>query len=287
MSKIAILGTGAMGSRMGENLIKAKHEVFVYNRTAERSQNLVDQGAILVNSPREAAQKAEIVMSMVTDTAASEAVWLDPNTGALEGLHSGSIAIESSTLTPTFVKELGDKIIEKGAEFLDAPVVGTRPQAEQAKLVYLVGGTETALSKVHDILAVMGGLIHHIGPMGSGTVMKLAVNSSFGIQIAAIAEILNFLSKSGIEIEKAVDILGGLPITSPTQKMMMGHIKQRLFSPLFPIDLVEKDFRYMVESSDTVGVSVPTISAVWKVYLDAKEQGYGGDNITGVAQLFD
>ena len=287
MSKIAILGIGAMGSRMAKNLIKTGHEVFIYNRTAERVQAIESEGATRVNSPRVAAEKADIIISMVTDDNASQAIWLDEEMGAIGGLHSGSIAIESSTLTPAWVHQLAEKITATGAEFLDAPVVGSRPQAEAGQLVYLVGGSEDTFNKVNSILTAMGGAIHYLGPVGSGMVVKLAVNAIFGIQTAAIAELMGMVSKSGVDLEKAVEVLGGLPTASPVQKMVMGQISSRMFAPLFPIDLVEKDFRYAVESSERVNAPMPTSSAVWNVFADAKRQGYGDNNISGVAQLFE
>lgn len=287
MSKIAILGLGAIGSRMTQNLLKAGHEVFVYNRTAERVKPLETEGAKRVNSPREAAEQADTIISMVTDDDASHAIWLDEETGALGGLDEGSIAIESSTLTPGWVHQLAEKITATGAEFLDAPVVGSRPQAEAGQLTYLVGGSEETLNKVHNILSAMGGAIHYIGPVGSGMVMKLAVNATFGVQVAAFAEILGMVRKSGVDLARAVEVLGGLPTTSPALKMAMGHITSRTFAPLFPINLVEKDFRYVVESSKLVNAPLPTSSAVWDVFAEAKRKGYGDDNISGVAQLFD
>ena len=147
MSRIAVLGMGAMGSRIAQKLLKTNYQVIVYNRTADKAKLLVEQGAIYAAKPREAAEQADIVISMVTDDLASRAVWLDPETGAILGLSKNAIAIESSTLTVNWTRELAAAIAGHGAEFLDAPVVGSRPQADAGKLIYLVGGKAEILRK--------------------------------------------------------------------------------------------------------------------------------------------
>ena len=137
--KIAVLGLGAMGSRMAVNLLTAGYTVPVWNRSPESTKPLAAKGANLATTPKLAAKSADIVISMVTDINASKAVWLDSETGALSGMVEGAIAIESSTLTVNWIKELAAEITGQGIGFLDAPVVGTRPQADSGTLVYLVG----------------------------------------------------------------------------------------------------------------------------------------------------
>src|SRR5215470_16372325 len=124
MSKVSVMGLGAMGFRMAQRLLKAGHEVVVYNRTKERASAIESEGAQLAASPREAAERSYIVISMVTDDNASRSLWLDKETGAANGLRHGSIAIESSTLTPAWVSALADDVSRCNAKFLDAPVVG-------------------------------------------------------------------------------------------------------------------------------------------------------------------
>src|ERR1700761_3541667 len=143
MTKIAVLGLGAMGSRMAANLLKAGHQVTVWNRTPDVAAALVAAGAKQVLTPREAAMGADFVIAMVRDDEASRTIWLAPETGALAGLAKDAIAIESSTLSPSWVRELGGVVAKKGVAFLEAPVAGSRPQAEAGQLVYLVGGNES------------------------------------------------------------------------------------------------------------------------------------------------
>ncbi|NEQ70354.1 MAG: NAD(P)-dependent oxidoreductase [Symploca sp. SIO2D2] len=286
MSRIAVLGMGAMGSRIAQKLLKTNHQVIVYNRTADKAKLLVEQGAIYAAKPREAAEQAEIVISMVTDDLASRAVWLDPETGAILGLSKNAIAIESSTLTVNWTRELAAAIEGRGAEFLDAPVVGSRPQADAGKLIYLVGGKVEILRKVQDILLSVGATVYHIGSLSQGMAMKLAVNALFGIQVAALAEVLGMLTKHGVTSAKAMECLGSLPIISPAAKGAGNLILANNQTPMFPISLVEKDFRYIIQTAQAVNAQTPTSAAIHQIYQNAIAQGYGNDNITGIAQLF-
>jgi 3-hydroxyisobutyrate dehydrogenase-like beta-hydroxyacid dehydrogenase len=288
MSKtIAFLGLGAMGARMARRLIDAGHDVVVWNRTAERAAPLAEAGARVAGSPREAAADRDIVISVVRDDGASEAVWLDPDRGALEGMRPGAVAVESSTLTPGWTRTLAEKMSARQIQFVDAPVAGSRPQAEAGALIYLVGGEESTLESVREVLLVMGGAVHHCGPTGAGATIKLAVNALFGIQVAALSELLGMTRKSGIDDARALEVLGATPVTSPAAKGVGGLMVARKFAPMFPIDLVEKDFGYVEAAAAEAGAEVPTAHAVRGIYERAKEAGLAGENISAVVKLFE
>ena len=286
MSRVALLGTGAMGSRIAQKLLDAKHQVVVFNRTTDKEKPLLDQGAVSAPTPQAAAEQADIVISMVTDNEASRSVWLHPERGAVMGLSEGAIAIESSTLTVDWTQSLAVEIEHRGATFLDAPVVGSRPQAEAGQLIYLVGGEVETLAQVEDILRCAGGVLHHVGSIGQGMAIKLAVNALFGMQVAALAEILGLLSQYGITRTKAWDCLGNLPVISPAAKGAGNLMLANQHTPLFPIHLVEKDFRYVLQVAQAVGAAMPGVAAAQAIYEDTLSKGYGNDNITAVVQLF-
>ncbi|MGF1570123.1 MAG: NAD(P)-dependent oxidoreductase [Nodosilinea sp.] len=286
MERIAILGLGEMGSRVAQNLLKAGYPVVVYNRTVDKAKPLVSQGAVYTATPKAAAEQADIVIAMVTDDPGSRAVWLDSETGAVLGLKPGAIAIESSTLTVAWTNALAAAIQPLGATFLAAPVVGSRPQAEAGKLIYLAGGSADVLAQVQDVLLAGGGaVIHSIGDPGQAMAMKLVVNGLFGIQIAALAEALGLLTKNGLSIAQAMACLGDLPVISPAAKLAGGLMVAHNHAPLFPVALVEKDFRYLLETATALAAPTPAAKAIHAVYQDAISEGYGADNITGVAQL--
>ncbi|MFK5950295.1 MAG: NAD(P)-dependent oxidoreductase [Methylococcales bacterium] len=287
MSKVALLGMGAMGFRMAQNLLKENHEVIVYNRTTKVASPLVSQGATLALTPKDAAKQADFVISMVTNNEASESIWLDEDTGAIHGLNVGSVAIECSTLNPDWIKKLNYAITDKGAEFLDAPVVGSRPQAEAGELIFLVGGKESTLKKSEPVLMTMASTIYHMGDISAGSIMKLVVNTLFGIQVTALGEVLGVINKMGIFSKtKALDVLSALPTTSPAMKGVGVLIANDNTSPLFPISLVEKDFNYMLEIANLIDAKAPSTKITHEIYKKAVDCGYGMENISGVSQLY-
>lgn len=287
MKRIALLGTGAMGSHIAQNLLKADYPVVVHNRTTDKVKPLLDQGATYAATPRAAAEQANIVISMVTDDEVSRQIWLAPETGALQGLGSDAIALESSTLTVEWTKALAAEIKRHGSNFLDVPVVGSRPQAEAGKLIYLAGGEAEALAQVEPVLLSAGAtVVHHIGSVGQGMAMKLAVNGLFGAQVAVLAEMIAVLGKQGIASDKAMDCLAALPVTSLAAQAAGNLMVAGNHTPQFPIALVEKDFRYIVHTAQAASAEVPVATAIRRLYREAIAKGHGDENITGIIQLF-
>lgn len=286
MSNISVLGLGAMGSRMAANLMKAGHAVTVWNRRPDKAAQLVASGARLATTPRAAASGADVVIAMVRDDEASRAVWLDPANGALEAMRPDAMAVESSTLSVHWVRELGATAAKSGVAFLDAPVAGSRPQAEAGQLIYCVGGEASAFARAESLLKAMGGSVHHAGAVGSGAGVKLMVNALFGIQLAAMGELIGLAKKMGLDATKAVEILSSTPVCSPAAKLAAGAMLAGNFTPMFPIELVEKDFGYVVGVAARTQADVPISAAAYQVFADALARGYGEDNITGVAKVY-
>jgi len=283
---IAFLGLGAMGQRMAQRLLDHGHTLTVWNRTASAADALVGSGATLAATPADAAKGAQLVIGMVTDDDASDTIWCHPETGALQGLAPDALAIACSTLTPGWVATLSERVTATGARFIDAPLAGSRPQAEAGALIFLAGGDASDVTRAEPALRAMGKAVHHAGPIGSGAIMKLVVNGLFGVQVAVLAELLGLAQASGITPDRAMDILAEMPVTSPAATIMGRLMAAQKFAPLFPIDLVHKDFRYVAEAATAVGANAPTAAAVQQVYQNARDAGFGGDNITGVAQLY-
>ena len=152
MKNIAFLGIGAMSQRIATNLINAEYQLHIWNRTPQKCQSLIEKGAIAYNSPYEAVRLADVAIAMITDNRASAEVWLNKTTGAIHALKPDTIVIESSTLTPTWCRELGKQISKHNCNFLDAPVVGSRPQAKSKQLTYLVGGQRNIVRRVKEIV---------------------------------------------------------------------------------------------------------------------------------------
>ncbi len=283
LQKIAFLGLGAMGSRMASRLIDSGFEVTVWNRSPDRARPLADKGARIADTPKAATQGTDIVIAMVRDDEASRRVWLDPETGALAGMARGAIAIEMSTLTIAHVRALEAAAAKAGVRFLDAPLAGSRPQAEAGQLIFMAGGDPVTLEQARPALDVMGVAVHHAGATGTGAAVKLAVNALFGIQVAAMAELLGMLSANGADVAKAVEIIGATPVASPAAKAAAASMLAGAFAPMFPVELVEKDFGYMHAAG---GEAVPMADAARAVMQSAMAAGYGNDNLTGVVRLY-
>lgn len=285
MSQIAMLGVGAMGSRMALNLLRAGHRVTVWNRRPSAAKSLVEAGAGWAGTPKDAAAGAEFVIAMVRDNEASRQVWIDPATGAAAGMKAGSIAIESSTLTPEWIRELGATLAAREIPLLDAPVVGSTPQAELAQLIYLVGGDGAIYARSQDILTAMGSSLHHVGPLGSGAMAKLVTNALLGVQVTTIAELIGLLKWSGIDASRVLAAVARTPAWSA----VAGRVSERMLgedhAAQFPIELMDKDFGYVLSAADDVS-AVPTIAAAGDVFRAAMVRGLSGDNMTGVIKLF-
>ena len=286
MKTIAFLGMGAMGSRMVLHIIKHGHKVIVWNRNLDKCDESVKAGATLAVTPAEAAAKADIVISMVRDDDASKQVWLTPDTGALATLPSGAIAIESSTLTPNWVHQLAEQCRARDIELADAPVTGSRPQAEEAALIYFVGASDNTFAQIKPILSMMGNSIHHAGSSGAGANIKLAVNALFGTQLASLAELLGMLNKAGISPQQGMEIISSTPICSPIAKMAGTAMVNGQFAASFPIELVEKDFNYVNTTAQALKADTPLSKTAHDIFLRAVSKHLGEDNITGIAQLY-
>lgn len=286
MTQIAFLGLGAMGSRMAANLLEAGFAMTVWNRDASKADSLTARGAKLAGAPRAAAKGADLVIAMVRDDEASAAIWLDAETGALAGMRPGAVAIESSTLTLTHTARLTEAARAKGVAFLDAPVAGSRPQAEARQLIHLVGGDVVALSRAEPALKAIGGAIHHAGPNGAGMAMKLAINTLFGIQVAALAEIVGVLSRQGVEASRAAEIIGATPTASPAAKGALASMAAGMYAPMFPTELVAKDFAYALAGAQALGAATPITKAAAEVFEAAVAHDLGAEQLTSVRKLY-
>jgi 3-hydroxyisobutyrate dehydrogenase-like beta-hydroxyacid dehydrogenase len=285
MTRVAFLGLGAMGRRMVRRLAATRFDVTVWSRSGV-PRDIHDLGLRWAPSPRDASRGADIILSMVTDDEASRAVWAAPGSGALEAVREGTLAIECSTLEPQWVSSLGLLVEERRGRFLDAPVVGSRPQAEAGRLVHLVGGSADDMERARPVLAAMSSAIHHVGGIAAGAVAKLAANTLFGVQVALLGELLGFGRLGGLDEKRLVDVLGALPIMSPAAKVAADAMLAGAFAPMFPIDLVAKDFRYVAAAAELARARVPIAGAARAVFDDAVVRGLGAENITAVVKRY-
>jgi 3-hydroxyisobutyrate dehydrogenase len=285
MSKAAFIGLGAMGARMATNLLKAGHEVTVCDLAPEAVDKLTRAGAKTAPSAREAAEGNDFVLTMVRDDNISRKVWLDETTGALAGMKPGAVAIECSTITPAWAHELGGAISKAGIAMLEAPVSGSTPQAENAQLVFLIGGDGETLKRAEPLLKGMGSSVRHAGPVGAGALAKLITNALMGVQLSTLAEMIGMLKRRGVDPKPVLDAVAATRVwsahlTGDAESMLSGN-----FEPHFPIKLLLKDLTYTVKTAGE-DVSVPTVSAARDVFQKAMDEKLGDLDMTAVGRLF-
>ena len=285
MGNIAFLGLGNMGARMCQHLLEAGHQVVVWNRTAARAKPLLSLGATMAQTPKLAVANADVVFSMLRDDAASGEVWLDEQRGALTGLKAEALAVECTTISVGHFGKLVKRFAAQGRDIIGAPVAGSLPQAEQKKLIFLVGANQAQLMRVQPLLNVMGAVVHHVGEGSSGVVLKLMVNSLLGVQVSLLAELLGFCEKFDVNPIKATEILAQLPVVSPALALAAQGMLAKNFAPNFPIDLVAKDFKLLLADAGQV-VKLPVTKSTSAVFTACCEKGGGGDNITGVYKCY-
>lgn len=282
--QIAVLGTGVMGAGIAKNLLKKGYAVRVYNRTAAKAQPVVDAGASLAATPREAAQGANVVISVIGDDAASRAVWTGED-GALAGAAAGTILIECSTLTPDWVRELGVLAEAQGCSFLDAPMTGSKPAAEAGELGLLVGGNEETLNQVRPVLEAFTNRILYFGPVGSGETMKVINNLLGAVQVASISEALRLAERTGLRMDEVLNMLTNGAPASPIVKMKIERVAARDYEDVhFALRWMLKDASYGLHIAEGLGQSMPVLNAAREVYARAVERGFGDKDFAAVGE---
>jgi 3-hydroxyisobutyrate dehydrogenase len=282
-SHVALLGLGTMGAGMAGRLLSSGFPVSVYNRNPERAKPFAERGASVANSPRDAALNAEVVISMVADDVASREIWLGPN-GALAAAKSGAVWIESSTLSVGWIKELATNASRANCELLDAPVTGTKPHAESGQLLFLVGGSANALDRVRPVLSVMGRDAIHLGPTGSGALMKLINNFLAAVQAVSFGEALSLIEAGSLDRAKATAILTEGAPGSPIIKRVAERVESGDFTPHFHLSLMAKDVSYAIEEGRRRQVNMQTAAAALTAFKQAVANGLGEKDFTAVVQ---
>jgi 3-hydroxyisobutyrate dehydrogenase-like beta-hydroxyacid dehydrogenase len=275
MATLAFVGLGSMGGRMVTRLLAAGHRVHGYNRTAARARPLVDAGMALAATAREAAAAAEVTFSMVTDTAALEAVARGDD-GILAGLRPGSVYVEMSTVSPEAIRALGSEVARRGAAMLDAPVSGSTVTLDQGQLAFMVGGDPAVLERVRPYLTAIGPTVTHVGELGLAVTMKIAVNLGLAVQMLAFSESVLLAEKAGIARERAVEALVRSVVASPMVKYRAPFVLAMPAEPLFDVPMIQKDLGLALALGRSLGVPLPTTGITQEMMSAARGLGVGG-----------
>jgi len=280
---VAVLGLGTMGAGMAANLLKARFSLAVYNRTKDKARDLIGSGARFASTPSEAVGDASIVISMLADDAASREVWMGRD-GALASVKEGAILIESSTVSPAWIVEFAEAAIQKGAKLLDAPVTGSRIQAETGQLSFLIGGDQATLEAATPALKAMSKEIIHLGPVGSGAKMKLINNFLCGVQIASLAEALVWIERSGLDVAKALAILKVGAPGSPLLNAISARMTAHDYSVNFLLRLMAKDLLYAEDEASHSNVYLKTAEAARSLFEIAAAEGFADKDMSSVIE---
>jgi 3-hydroxyisobutyrate dehydrogenase len=280
---VGLLGLGTMGSGMATNLLKAGFPLAVYNRTAAKAERFATLGARIVTSPANASKGASVIVSMLSDDAASRDAWLGQD-GALAAADEGCVLVEASTVSPAWIEELGQHASARGLTLLDAPVTGSRLQAEGGQLTFLVGGPDDALAKATPVLQAMSKEIVHLGHTGSGAKLKLLNNFLCGVQVASLAEGLAWLERSGLDVEKALSILKAGAPGSPLLGAISARMTSHDYSVNFLLRLMAKDLQYAGDAAEIVGIELTTAANAKALFENAIAQGFAENDMSSVIE---
>jgi 3-hydroxyisobutyrate dehydrogenase len=281
---VALLGLGTMGAGMAANLLKAGFSLAVWNRSRAKAEAFAAQGARVAETPADAARGASVIVSMLADDAASRAVWLGKD-GALAAAEKGAVLVDSSTVSPAWIVELTKATKARGLELLDAPVTGSKMQATGGQLTFLVGGSTEALETARPVLEAMSKEIAYLGPVGSGAKMKLLNNFLCGVQIASLAEGIAWLERSGLDAEKAMDLLKRGAPGSPLVASISARMMSRDYTVNFYLKLMSKDLQYAGEAAAESGVELTTAANARSLFEEAAAEGYGDKDMSAVVEL--
>jgi 3-hydroxyisobutyrate dehydrogenase-like beta-hydroxyacid dehydrogenase len=281
---IGFIGLGIMGSRMAANLLDKGFDLIVYNRTKEKANGLLEKGAKWAKSPRELAQKADIVFTMLANPAIVEKVATGEE-GFLPGMKEGALWVDSSTVNPSFSRRMAKEASSRGLRFLDAPVTGSLKPAEQGQLVFLVGGNENDLDEVRPYLNAMGKSIQHLGENGKGSSMKIIINLMLAQNMAVFSEAVSLGEALGLDKEVVMETLLEGPTAAPSLKLKKDNILSNQFEPEFPLEHLQKDLQLVSISAFESNLAMPVANVTKEVYALAKQQGLSKKDFSAIYSL--
>ena len=286
MAKIGFIGLGIMGKPMAKNLIKAGHELVVFDVVEKNKQELVDFGATPANSSKEVAEACRVVITMVPNSPHVKEAVMGKN-GLLEGAKAGDILIDMSSISPIASQEICKACAEKGVRMLDAPVSGGEPKAIDGTLAIMVGGDEKVFNEVYDILGIMGSSAVYCGEIGAGNTTKLANQVIVAVNIAAVSEALMLASKAGVDPEKVFNAIKGGLAGSTVMNAKAPMILEHNFKPGFRIDLHIKDLNNAIETGHGVGAPLPLTVQVQEMLEWLHFNDCGSDDHSAIAKYYE
>jgi len=271
---VGMVGLGEMGGNMMMRLLLAGHKPFGYNRTKAKVQWLIDAGMQWCDSPRAVMEKCDVVISMVTDDKALEAVTSGPD-GIVAAMKAGKVLVDTSTVGSATIRALDERVKATGGVLIDAAVLGSQLTVEQGKLLIILGGDEATIERIRPVLLDIGPKVRRVGEMGHAKVMKVALNLNLPVQILAMSEGVLLAEKSGIAREVAVEMMLGGVVCSPMLAYRGPFVLDMPEKAWFDVGMMQKDLNLAIKLGQEVGVPLPTTSATNEMLTATRALGMG------------
>jgi 3-hydroxyisobutyrate dehydrogenase len=279
--KIGWIGLGIMGSRQAANLVRAGHELIVWNRTHETARAWADEhGATVAQAPAEVAERAEIVFSMVVDGPQVQEV-------VVPAAREGVLFVDMTTIGPAWTRRIGEQLAELGARLVDAPVTGSSPRAEDGTLTIMCGGDSDDVERVRPLLEAMGSLIVHAGPLGSGQAVKLINNAVAAANAATLAQALIAGSAQGLDLDALVDVMAAGSGASTMLSLKAAPMRKHDYTTLFKTEHMLKDVRLCLEEAQDANVPFPAAADACDALSAAVARGHGTDDFAALLEAYE
>jgi 3-hydroxyisobutyrate dehydrogenase-like beta-hydroxyacid dehydrogenase len=285
--RVGFIGLGIMGSRQAANLVRAGHELKVFNRTRETAERWASEHAAEVaDSPRAAAAGADAVITMVVDGPQVEAMLLGDD-GAAAGAPDGTLFVDCSTIAPGHARRLGATLRERGHGFVDAPVTGSAPKAQDGTLTIMAGGAAADMERARPLLEAMGKLIVHAGDVGQGQAVKVISNSVTAVNCATLAQALVVGRRAGVDLNSLVEVMGAGSANSTMLELKGRPMLEHDFSPLFKLEHMLKDVGLCLDEARAAGAPFPFAALARELYSAGVGRGLGEQDFAAVLEVLE
>jgi len=286
MKNIGFIGLGTMGAPMVANLLSKGFAVTVYNRTASKTEESRALGATVANTPAEAAQASDVLISIISNDQATEEVYYGEN-GIFAGLHANLTIIDCSTLSPALVKRLSKDLAAQGVSFLDAPVTGSKPGAVNGTLLFMIGGEESVMQQHMDVFEALGTKFLYMGENSSGSIAKLAHNTIVGINNVALVEGFSIAAKANLPMYNFMELIQSGSAGSKAAELKGRKIIEHDFSNQFSLNLMLKDMKLSSQLTDEMQLPTPMLEAAKSMLQMGQAQGFGEEDLSAVAKAYE
>ena len=282
IERVAFCGLGIMGWPMAANLARAGFELSVWTRTVDKAKRFADEHGVRAGAtPAEAADGAQAVITMVPDSPEVEST-LFGEQGAAGAVDAGGLAVDMSTIAPSAANAIGERLAEQDIAFLEGPVSGSRPKAEDGTLTIMAGGNDEGFERALPLFEAMGRRIVHVGPQGHGQFAKLLTNTMGAVNAAALAEAVVTVKRAGLDPDAFLEVAAGSAGASTVLSLKGRPMFDESFEPLFKLEHMLKDVRHCLEEARALGVDLRLGAVAETLYARAADDGHGGEDFAAV-----